>query len=110
MEKLSTMKILALERELPGAAPARYEAHAKDEARTVWELYQRGIIREPYFDADHHTAVLMLECASSRDAAAALAELPFVRESLISFDLIPLVAYNGFARLFASDAGKGAEK
>jgi hypothetical protein len=30
-----------------------------------------------------------------------LADLPFVREGLIAFDLIPLRAYPGFERLFS---------
>jgi len=42
-----------------------------------------------------------LECDSSDEAASILATLPYVREGLIAFDLIPLKAYPGFARLFA---------
>jgi hypothetical protein len=103
------MKILALERELPGAAREQFEAHAKDEARTVWQLYQHGVVRELYFRGDQHTAVLMLECASTNEAAAALADLPFVRHGLISFDLIPLVAYPGFGRLFGAVETENAE-
>jgi hypothetical protein len=45
-------------------------------------------------------AVLVLECASTDEASKILAQLPFVREGLIAFDLIPLKAYPGFARLF----------
>ncbi len=100
------MKILALERELPGATREQFELLGKDEARAVWDLQQRGIVREPYFRADQHTAVLVLECASTDEAAAALAKLPFVREGLIIFDLIPLTAYDGFARLFEADREK----
>lgn len=44
--------------------------------------------------------VLVLACESTDEAARMLAELPFVREGLISFELIPLQAYPGFARLF----------
>jgi hypothetical protein len=32
-----------------------------------------------------------------------LSELPYVREGLITFDLIPLKAYPGFARLFGNE-------
>jgi len=94
------MKILALERELQGATHAVFELHAQDEAHKAWELYQAGLIRELFFRADQSTAVLVLECDSTDEAANILAGLPFVREGLITFDLIPLVAYPGFERLF----------
>jgi hypothetical protein len=94
------MKILALEHELPGATPRDYQRHAKDEARVAWELHQSGLIRELYFRADQQSAVLVLECASIAGAAKTLAQLPFVCEGLSAFELIPLRAYPGFARLF----------
>jgi len=53
-----------------------------------------------YFRAGQSTAVLILECASTDEANALLAELPFVSHGLIEFVLIPLVAYPGFERLF----------
>jgi hypothetical protein len=95
------MKIIALERELPGATAEQFQHFAKDEARAAWQLHQAGLIRELYFRADHHAAVLVLECATTVDAQRVLSNLPFVREGLIIFDLIPLVAYPGFERLFA---------
>jgi muconolactone delta-isomerase len=94
------MKILALEREQPDASPDAFKLHAAEEARKTWELHQAGLIRELYFRADQSTAVLVLECNSIDEAQNTLAELPFVREGLIVFDLIPLKAYPGFQRLF----------
>jgi muconolactone delta-isomerase len=104
------VKILAMERELPGAASEQFQRFGKDEARAAWELHQRGVIRELYFRADQHTAVLVLECASTDEAADALANLPFVREGLICFDLIPLTAYSGFSRLFEVESAAREEK
>jgi hypothetical protein len=95
------MKILALERELSNASAVDFQRLAKYEALAVWELHQAGLIRELYFRADQTTAVLMLECASIEEASTSLAPLPYVREGLISFDLIPLTPYSGFERLFA---------
>jgi hypothetical protein len=95
------MKILAIEHELPGASAEKFQRHAKDEALKAWELHQAGIIRELYFRADRNEAVLELECASVTEAQQALATLPFVQEGLITFEIIPLKAYNGFERLFA---------
>jgi muconolactone delta-isomerase len=95
------MKVLALEHELPGAAAEYFQRYAKEEARKAWELYQAGVIREMYFRGDRNEAVLVLECASAEEANNILAGLPFVREGLISYEIIPLRAYPGFERLFA---------
>lgn len=94
------MKILALEKEVPGIAAEQFQQHLKAEALRAWELHQAGIIRELYFRADQHTAVLILECANVEEARLGLNSLPLVKEGLITFDLIPLTAYSGFARLF----------
>ena len=94
------MKILALERERPNATAETFRTMAEDEARKAWELHQVGLIRELYFRADQFTAVLVLECDSTEQAESILSELPFVREGLIVFDLVPLKAYPGFVRLF----------
>ena len=97
------MKILALEHELPSATSESFQRFAKDEARKVWELHQAGSIRELYFRADPQRAILVLECDSTDEAEMMLAQLPYVREGLIAFELIPLKAYSGFARLFDRD-------
>ena len=95
------MKILALEKELPESTAEAFRPHLKAEARRVWELQQSGALREIYFNADRHTAVLVLECGDVEAARHLLASLPLVQAGLITFDLIPLAPYDGFARLFA---------
>ena len=96
------MKILALEADAPGADAGAYTTVLlQAEARRAWELLQAGVIRELYFRADRHTAVLVLECASSEEAQAVLATLPLVAAGLITFEVIPLAPYPGFARLFS---------
>jgi len=98
------MKILAMEYELPDAGAQQFHKYAEEEARKVWGFHQAGLIRELYFRVDQSTAVLVLECDSTEQAEGILAELPFVRDGLITFDLIPLKAYPGFARLFKDSA------
>ena len=66
----------------------------------AWELYQQGIVRELYFRQDRAEAVLVLECKDTKEASKAIGSLPLVKEGLISFELIPLVPYSGFGRLF----------
>ncbi len=94
------MKILAMEVETPGVNPEQYKPHLKPEARRVWELYQSGTIRELYFRADRSEAVLILECVDISEAREVLASLPLVQAGLITFEIIPLLPYPGFARLF----------
>ena len=94
------MKFLAIEREAPGVAPDRFQPSLEAEAVRAWELYQSGLIRELYFRADRSEAVLVLECASLEEAQQTLATLPLVREGLIAFEIIPLIPYPGFRRLF----------
>ncbi len=94
------MKILALEHEIPGAVDADLQPHLKAEAARAWELYQAGVFREMYFRADERVAVLILECADVESARVALGSLPLVKAGLISFEVIPLIPYPGFSRLF----------
>ncbi len=94
------MKFIALETENPNATAEEYAPHLKDEARHVWELQQQGIVREAYFRADRHTAVLVLECEDVARARELTSAFPLVRQGLISFDIIPLVPYSGYSRLF----------
>ena len=94
------MKILAMEIETEGIKPEQFQPHLKSEARRVWELYQNGTIRELYFRADRPEAVLILECSDVRIAKEILDSLPLVQAGLIRFEIIPLVPYPGFARLF----------
>ena len=97
------MRILAIERELPGITSEQFNPYLKTEAIKVWELLQAGILREIYFDQNKRSAVLMLECSDTEQANQVLKTLPLVKENLIGFDIIPLVPYPGFARLFAKD-------
>ena len=95
------MKILALEKEVPGIAAAAFKPHLEAEAARVWELQQAGVLRETYFRQDRPDAVLILECADAAEAERVLGTLPLVRERLITFEVIALKPYSGLARLFA---------
>lgn len=94
------MKILAIEQELSETTEDDFQAHLTQEAQRVWELYQMGVIRELYFRGDRNEAILILECESKDEAERVLQTLPLVKAELIKFDVIPLVPYPAFARLF----------
>jgi len=98
------MKILALEKESPGTTPEQFAPHLKAEAARVWELYQSGQLREMYFRQDRSEAVLILECADAQEARQVLDSLPLVQAGLIGFEVIPLVPYPGFERLFGKQS------
>ncbi len=95
------MKILAMEKDVPGIAYEEFTPHLKAEASRVWELYKADVLREMYFRKDRPGAVLILECADTEEAKKVLDSLPLVKAGLIAFEIIPLAPYPGFARLFA---------
>jgi hypothetical protein len=96
------MQILALEVEKQDASAGDFQPLLIEEARKVWEFYQDGFIREIYFRADKTSAILMLECSGIDEAKQKFSRLPLVLADLIDFELIPLVPYPGFSRLFES--------
>ena len=94
------MRILALEIETKKAESDDFQPYLKDEAKKVWQFQQDDFIREIYFRADKNSAVLLLECNDIEEAKKKLSELPLVAAGLISFEIIPLVPYPGYSRLF----------
>jgi muconolactone delta-isomerase len=94
------LKILAVEKEVEGVTEDQYKPYLKNEAKRVWELVQSGTIREIYFTEDDHCAIIILECKNAEEAKSILNTLPLVNKKLISFEIKPLVPYDGFARLF----------
>lgn len=97
------MKILAIEREISGIGDEEFTPELlRAEAECAWRLYQDGVVRELYFRPDWPGAVLMLECDTASEASRQLGHLPLVAAGLIKFEIIPLEAYHGFARLFTT--------
>ncbi len=89
------MKILAIENEVSGKTAEDFHHHSEAEARKVWELYKKGIIREMYFRADQTSAVLILECENIAAAKEELSSLPLVRNVFLSCAYSPLAASIG---------------
>lgn len=94
------MKLLAFEREIEGITKEEFVPYLNQEAEKVWEYHKNGIIREISFTKESHEAVIILECEDKSAAEALLNELPLVKNGLIKFDVIELIPYNGFERLF----------
>lgn len=92
------MKILAIETEIKKLKANSNKEILKDEARAVFELQQKNILHEIYFD-ENHCAVLILECFNKTEAAKIIAELPLVKSGFIQFEIKELHPYTGFSRL-----------
>jgi len=101
------MKVLAREKPVSGVVESQFTRELLlAEAAKAWELYQSSVLREIYFSEGEREAFLILECDGAEDARGHLSQLPLVRAGLIDFEVIPLVPYDGFARLFASGPKK----
>jgi muconolactone delta-isomerase len=74
---------------------------SRAEAARSWELFRTGVIREMCWRTDRRDVVIFLEAADAAAAEAALATLPFVEAGAISFEVVGLRPYDGWARLFA---------
>jgi hypothetical protein len=97
------MKILAVAKVDPGATLEKIQPYLAAEVRHAWKLYKEGIVREMYRCQDRNLGVVfVLECSDVDEARRHLDELPFVREKLIDFDIIPLGPFPFFEMLFAT--------
>jgi muconolactone delta-isomerase len=95
------MKLLALEINVAGVPDGAFtDDLLRQEAARVWQLCQSGTLREIYFRADRHSAILVLECTNVDEAKSVISTLPLVQHRLIEFDIIPLKPYPGIERLF----------
>jgi hypothetical protein len=101
---VATMKILCLDRPVPGADFAQVRPLLRDEARHAWEAYKKGIIREIYFRQDRPGVAIFMECLDTEEALRHLAELPLVKAGIITFEAIPLGPFANFEILFADPA------
>jgi hypothetical protein len=92
------MKFLAIEKELKLIDGNNKAIILAEEARAVFELYKRGIIREIYFN-ENNCAVIVLESDSIAHCKSILDKLPLVDEGYITFNIMELKPYTGLDRL-----------
>jgi len=86
------MKILAISKEPNPVDWENKEAILKDEAKTAYELYLSGSVREIYF-TEEYNAVLILEARDLAEAREVINLLPLVKAKLLEFDLMELNPY-----------------
>ena len=95
------MKILCLDRPLPGATLEKYQPYLLDEVSHAWQSYKNGIIREIYCRKDRPGVAIMAECESAEEAKRAFDDLPLVKAGLIEIEAIPLGPFANWEMLFA---------
>ncbi len=95
------MKILCLDRPLPGATFEKYQPHLLDEVRHTWAAYKSGLVREIYFRQDRPGVAIMAEATSVEEAKKAFADFPLVKAGLIDWEAIPLGPFGNWELLFA---------
>lgn len=95
------MKILAIAKVAPQTTPEKIRPHLEAEVKHAWKLYKEGAFREMYGCPDRRLGVVfVLECGGVDEAQKILDGLPFVREKLIDFAIIPLGPFAYFETLF----------
>ncbi len=92
------MKFLVLTEDVPGVPTGR--RLLRSEARRVWDLYMKGIVREIYFRPDTKEAVLVFEAKDARAVRTAMKALPLAESGAMTYEVIALEPYDGFSRLF----------
>jgi hypothetical protein len=97
------MKILALEKELLGVADDDFtEEILQREARKAWQLYQSDVLRGLYFTPTSTRPSSSWNASTLRRLDGNWANGRWSVGGLIDFQVIPLVAYDGSARLFGT--------
>ncbi len=97
------MRMLCLDRPLPGATPEKYQPHMLDEIRHTWQAYKQGIVRDIYFRQDRPGVAIFLECDSVEEAKKIFAEFPLFKAGVIEAEVIPLGPFANWEFLFAQD-------
>lgn len=95
------MKLLCLDRPLPGASLEALQPHLLDEIRFAWAQYKNDFIREINFRRDRPGVAIIAECASVDQAKEILDEIPLAKAGLIDWDIIPLGPFVNWELLFA---------
>jgi len=92
------MQFLALTRRRTDTfTEAAFAELADAESAQARKLYAQGIIRTIYSRGDLPGAVIFIEAADAEEAAAIAGSLPFAQRNMLDLQIVPLLAYRGFA-------------
>ena len=91
---------LVITHDKPNVNWKEQEQLLKQEAKVLWDLQKIGIIRNIWFTKNSREAILILEAKDSKNTKEIIDTFPLVEEGLITYDIVELVAYDGYERLF----------
>lgn len=96
------MQFLAILKVKPDTTREKLGPLLKPEAAHAWEMTTSGILRSVHYIRGPLGAVLLLETVDEEEAEKHVKHLPMVEHGLLSFEILPLTPFTGFAALFAS--------
>jgi hypothetical protein len=90
MPAVPTTRILAIGNVTPKFTPAALRTVLPEEVRDTVKLYLQGKIGDWYARKDRPGVVFILNVSDPKEAHDLLEALPFGREGLMTFDLVPM--------------------
>jgi hypothetical protein len=90
MPNVPTTRILAVGRATPKFTPAVLQTVMPEEVRETVKLYLQGKVGDWYMRKDRPGVVFVFNTTDPKEAQHLLDALPFGRDGLMDFDLIPL--------------------
>ncbi len=91
---------LVITHDKPNVNWKEQEQLLKQEAKVLWDLQKNGIIRNIWFTKNSREAILIIEADDTIRTKEIIDTFPLVKEGLITYDIVELVAYDGYERLF----------
>ncbi len=91
---------LVITHDKPNVNWKEQEQLLKQEAKVLWNLQKNGIIRNIWFTRNTSEAILIIEADDTIRTKEIIDTFPLVKEGLITYDIVELVAYDGYERLF----------
>ena len=89
------MKVIVIANRNPDKPPEDFAALSETEAKKALSLVAEDFIREIYSMANGKGAIMICEAADEQDVRRRFAELPFMRNDLLSIEVHPVTAYRG---------------
>ena len=91
---------LVITHDKPNVKWKEQELLLKQESKVLWDLQKNRIIRNIWFTKKSREAILIIESEDSKRTNEIIDTFPLVKEGLITYDIVELVAYDGYERLF----------
>ena len=91
---------LVITHDKPNVNWKEQEQLLKQEAKVLWDLQKNGTIRSIWFTRNTREAILIIESESILRTKEIINSFPLVKEGLITYDIVELIAYDGYERLF----------